>query len=160
MKVKIVGFLLLTLLLIAITACGGSTTNTNITTRTTANLPPGPPDLVEVTYFYESDACFCLALASEWIHTIIPNDYKSQLDSGKLTYVRYDTKDPASSDVIAEFNATNYGLYITEIKGDLSNTRTVGGLWLYTDTTGTNEVTKAKFINLLKSEIDRSLAGE
>lgn len=156
MKIKIISFMVLILLLFTVTACGGSTT----TTGTTTSLPTGPPDLVEVTYFYESDACFCLALASEWIETTIPNDYRAQIDSGKMTYASYDTKDPASSDMIAELNATNYGLYITEIKGNASSTRVVGGLWLYTDSSGTNEAVKLKFINLLKSELDRALAGE
>ena len=157
MKIKILGLLTLILLLLNVIACGGSTiTNT----RTSSSLPPGPPDLVEVTYFYESYACFCLALASEWIDTTITNDYKAQLDSGELAYIRYDTKDPASSDAMAEFNATNYGFYITEYKGDANSTHDVGGLWLYTDTTGENEMLKAKFIDLLKSELDKALAGE
>ncbi|MFC1866163.1 hypothetical protein ACFLYB_05585 [Chloroflexota bacterium] len=160
MKVKILGFLAMVLLLFSITACGGSTTNTNITVRTTASLPPGPPDIVEVAYFYESDACFCLALATEWIHTTINTDYKNELESGNLTYVRYDTKDSNNSDLIAEYKATNYGFYINEIKGSVCNTRPVGGLWLYTDTTGKNEMLKAKFIDLLKKELDKALAGE
>ena len=157
MKVKILGFLALVILLFTITACGGGSATT---TRTSASLPPGPPDLVEVNYFYESDACFCLGLASEWIDTTIKIDYKAELDSGKLTYVRYDTKDSANAGVMAEFNATNYGFYITEVKGSANSTRGVGGLWLYTDTTGENEMIKSKFINLLKSELDRALAGD
>ncbi len=156
MKVKILGFLALILLLFTIIACGGSTT----TTRTTSNLPPGPPDVVEVTYFYESEACFCLELASEWIDTTITNDYKTQLDSGKLTYIRYDTQDPANADVMAEFNAANYDFCITEVKGNASNTHTVNGLWLYTDITGENEMLKSKFISLLKSKLDKALTGE
>jgi len=156
MKVRIIGLLALILLLFITTACGGSTVST---TRIATSLPPGPPDLVETTYFYESDACFCLALASEWIDTTITADYKAQLDSGELTYIRYDTTDPVNSDKMAEFNATNYGFYITEHKGGVSSTRVVGGLWLYTDSSGTNEMLKSKFINLLKSEIDKALAG-
>ena len=157
MKIKILGLLTLILLLLNVTACGGSTVTT---TRTSASLPSGPPDLVEVTYFYESDACFCLGLASEWIDTTINNDYKVQLDNGKMTYIRYDTQDSTNADKMAEFNATNYGFYITEYKGDASSTHDVGGLWLYTDTTGENEMLKAKFIDLLKSELDKALAGE
>jgi len=98
MKVKILGFLALVILLFTITACGGGSTTA---TRTSTSLPPGPPDLVEVNYFYETDACFCLALASEWIDTTIKIDYKAELDSGKLTYVRYDTKDSANAGVMA-----------------------------------------------------------
>ena len=160
MKVKTLGFLAMVLLLSCITACGGSTTNTNITVRTTADLPPGPPDIVEVAYFYESDACFCLALATEWIDTTINTDYKNEMDSGNLSYVRYDTKDSNNSDVMAEFNASNYRFFITEVKGSISSTSAVDGLWLYTDTTGENEMLKTKFIDLLKRELDKALAGE
>jgi hypothetical protein len=156
MKMKISVFLALSLLLFTITACGSSTNFT----RTSASLPPGPPDLVEVTYFYESDACFCLGLASEWIDTTITTDYNNELDNGKLTYIRHDTQDSAISDIMAEFNATTYGFYITEVKGIASSTRAVGGLWLYTDTTGENEMLKSKFIDLLKRELDKALAGE
>lgn len=157
MKVRLFSFLTLVFLLFSITACGGDST---VITRTTASLPPGPPDLVEVTYFYESDACFCLGLASEWIDTIITTDYKANLDSGKLTYIRYDTQDSSNSDLMAEFNTSTYGFYITEIKNDITSTRAVGGLWLYTDTTGENEMLKTKFTDLLKKELDKALTGE
>lgn len=156
MKLKFSSLLILIFLLFTITACGSSTITA---TRTSTSLPPGPPDVVEVTYFYESDACFCLGLASEWIDITITNDYKAQLDSGELTYIRYDSQDPANSDKMAEFNASKYGFYITEVKSDVSSTRVVGGLWLYTDTTGENEEIKSKFIDLLKKELDRALAG-
>ncbi len=157
MKMKLVSFLMISLLLLIITACSG---NSTVITRTSASLPPGSPDLVEVDYFYESDACFCLGLASEWIDTTITSDYKNQLDNGMLTYVRYDTKDSANANVMAEFNATNYGFFITVTKSNISSTYSVGGLWLYTDTTGENEMLKSKFIGLLTQELDKALAGE
>ncbi|MFH1662685.1 MAG: hypothetical protein ABH934_02025 [Chloroflexota bacterium] len=87
------------------------------------------------------------------------NDYKAQLDSGKLTYVSYDTKDPANSEVMAEFNATTFSFFITEVKGGASSTRIVGDIWLYLDHTGENEILKSKFIDLLKSELDKALIG-
>jgi hypothetical protein len=155
MKAKTLGFLVLILLPCIFIACGGSADET-----TTSSLPAGPPDRVEVNYFYESDACFCLGLASEWIDTTITTDYKDYIDSGKFIYNRYDTKDPANSAVIAEFNAASYGLYITSVRGSDRTTHAVGGLWLYTDPTGKNEMIKSKFINLLKSELDKALAGE
>jgi len=157
MKMKLFSLMTLSFLFITIAACSG---NSTVITRTSTSLPPGPPDLVEVDYFYESDACFCLGLASEWIDTTINNDYKNQLDSGKLTYVRYDTKDSANANVMAEFNATNYGFFITVTKGNICSTYSVGGLWLYTDTTGENEMLKSKFIGLLTQELDKALAGE
>ncbi len=155
MKTKPFVFLALILLLSVITACGGSVDET-----TTSSLPSSPPDRVEVNYFYApAGACLCLRLATEWIDTTITTDYKNQLDSGKLTYNRYDTKDPANSAVMAEFYATSYSLYITVVRGSDKSTHMVSGIWLYMDHTGKDEIIKSKFIDLLKSELDKALAG-
>ena len=124
----------------------------------TSSLPPGSPDRVEVNYFYESNACFCLDLATKWIDTTITTNYKTQLDSGKLVYHRYDTKDPANDKIKAEFNATNYILFITSTHGEERNTWPVSKIWMYTDSSGTSEELKTKFINELKRSIDRALA--
>ena len=81
------------------------------------------------------------------------------MDNGKLTYNEWDTKDSASSAKMAEFNATNYAFFITVVKSGEKATHSVNGLWLYTDSSGTNELLKSKFITLLKKEIDKALAG-
>ena len=121
-------------------------------------LPTVSTDRVEINYFYESDACFCLALATEWIDTVITTEYKAQLDSGELVYHRYDTKDPANNKVKAEFHAASYVFFITTTIGDERKTWPVGKIWMYTDTSGTNEDLKTKFVTELKRNIDKALA--
>jgi len=155
MKKKLFGLLSFVLALSILVACNGGG---GVTTSATAAT--GEPDGVAINYFYESDACFCLALAGEWINTTINNDYKAQLDNGSLTYTEWDTKDSASAAKMAEFKATNYAFFITVVKDGQKTTRAVSGLWLYTDTSGTNELLKSKFIGLLKKEVDKALAGE
>jgi hypothetical protein len=155
MKGKLVALVSILLVLGILGACKG--TAAEVTTPVT--LPSGPPDVVNLNYFYESDACFCLHLAGEWINTTVNTDYKAQLDSGALTYNEWDTKDSASGAKMAEFDATNYAFFITEVKSGEKATHSVNGLWLYTDSSGTNELLKSKFITLLKKEIDKALAG-
>ena len=147
--------IILATLALTIEACGGSAT-----VITTVSLPVGSPDRVEVHYFYESDACFCLNLASEWVNTTINTDYKAQLGSGRLVFKTYDTKSSTSATAMAEFNATKYAFFITTVKGTLRDTHEVKGLWLYTDSSGKNEMLKSKFIGLLKLELDKALAGD
>jgi hypothetical protein len=156
MKTKLVSLALALALLGASAACGGGGTETT----TQATLPSGAPDVVNVNYFYESDACFCLHLAGEWINTTINTDYQAELDSGQLTYHEWATKDPANAEKMAEFNATNYAFFITVVKDGQESTHAVNKLWLYTDSSGTNELLKSKFIGALKSELDKALAGE
>jgi hypothetical protein len=155
MKKKLFGLISVMLTLGLLVACNGTAAETT----PTATLPTGASDAVNLNYFYESDACFCLHLAGQWITDTVHNDYKSQLDSGKLTYNEYDTKDPATKAKMDEFKATNYAFFITVNKDGQRSTHSVNGLWLYTDSSGTNELLKSKFIGLLKKEIDKALAG-
>ncbi len=129
------------------------------TTSSTSSVPAGSSDRVEVTYFYESDACFCLKLASEWIHTIVEQDYKTYLDSGKLVFHSYDTRDPGSKAVMEQFNSPAYALFITTVKGAVRDTREVKSIWFYTDSSGTNEMLKSKFWGVVKTELDKALGA-
>lgn len=138
-----------------LTACAGEAAGTTATTSSTAASTGA--DRVEVTYFYESDACFCLNLASEWIHTIINQDYKSYLDSGKLVFNSYDTKDPNNRAVMEQFNAPAYALFITTVRGTVRETTEVKSIWFYTDSSGTNEMLKSKFWGVVKAELDKAL---
>jgi hypothetical protein len=155
MKKKLFGLLSLALVLGIVAACNGAAAETTPATT----LPTGTPDAVNLTYFYESDACFCLGLAGDWIRDTVHNDYKAQLDNGKLTYAEFDTKDANNKTKMSEFGATNYAFFITLNKDGQKATHSVNGLWLYTDSSGTNELLKSKFIGLLKKEIDKALAG-
>ena len=154
MKNKLIILFSLTITLILAACQGPAAETTPINT-----LPTGAADAVNLNYFYESDACFCLHLAGQWITDTVHNDYSAQLETGKLTYNEYDTKDPATKAKMDEFQATNYAFFITINKNGQKSTHSVNGLWLYTDSSGTNELLKSKFIGLLKKEIDKALAG-
>ena len=128
-------------------------------TNTTADPGNISRDYVQVTSFYESDACFCLNLAQEWIRTIVLEEYKQYVDSGKLNYAEYDTTDSANAAVKAQFDAPSYALYITEdIDGEWKY-KNIASIWLYTDTTGKNEVLKNKFHAAVTKELDAALAS-
>ena len=82
-------------------------------TTQTASVDAPSKDYVNVVSFYERDACFCLNLAQEWIRSIVLEEYKSYVDSGKLKYEEYDTTDPSTAGIKAQFDAPSYALYIT-----------------------------------------------
>ncbi len=140
---------------VILSACGTPADTAN----TTSPIPSGPPDKVEVTYFYESDACFCLGLATEWINDTISADYQSYIGSGKLVYNSYDTTDSANAAMMEQFNAPSVSFFITTIHGTVRNTHEVTRLWLYTDSSGENEMLHNKFLSVLKGEMDKALAG-
>ena len=163
MKRLFVVFIALIMVLSGVVGCSSSKTETAVptttatTTNTTANTASGSKDnRVEITYFYESDACFCLNLASQWIDTIM-NDYGNYLADGTMTFAKYDTTDSANSAIQAAYDSPAYSFYITTWKDGVSNRKAVNTIWMYTDTTGKNEVLKQKFFNTLHKEIDNAL---
>lgn len=120
----------------------------------------GAPDKVEVDFFYESDNCFCLDLAVEWVNTTILEDYSDEIENGNLSYETYDTRDPATKPLMDKFNASKFALFITTIKGDEKTTWQVTSIWLYTDSTGTNQELKNKFVGEIRKNMDKALYGE
>jgi len=152
-QLKSLGFLLLALVMAVgvMSGCNGGAS----TTKTSS--PTVEADRVEVHYFYESDACFCLKLASEWVHSIINEEYKTQLDSGKLVFHSYDTRDSANKPMMEQFNSPAYALYITTIHGEERVITEVKTIWFYTDTSGTNEMLKSKFWGAVRTALDKAL---
>jgi len=151
--------MILTVLLVVagiLPACGSSQ---DTTPASTSPMASNPPDVVQVDYFYEKDACFCLGLATVWINDTINNDYKTQLDSGKLVYKSYNTQDAANAATMQQFDAPKVSFFVTTVRGTVHDTHEVTKLWLYTDSSGKNEVLHAKFLEVLKGELDKALAG-
>jgi hypothetical protein len=156
MKRLFVVFIALISVLSGVVGCSSSKTETTTATNTASGITGTKDNCVEITYFYESDACFCLNLASQWIDTIM-NDYEKYLADGTITFAKYDTTDSANSAIQAAYDSPAYSFYITTWKDGVSNRKAVNTIWMYTDTTGKNEVLKQKFFNTLHREIDNAL---
>ncbi|MDD5497964.1 MAG: hypothetical protein PHI10_00590 [Dehalococcoidales bacterium] len=156
-KNKLVPVLIMTFLVavFGVTGCNGNSGQTTPPPHT------GDADMVEVNFFYESDNCFCLDLAVEWVNTVMDEDYGQEVEDGTLVYKSHDTRDPATKPLMDEFKASKFAFFITTISdGEATSTWQVSRIWLYTDTTGTNQELKNKFIGELKKNMDKALYGE
>ncbi len=149
---KIIFVLLAVIMTMTMCACSSSDPTTQA-----ANTDAPPKDHVNVVSFYESDACFCLNLAQEWIRTIVLEEYKSYVDSGKLKYEEYDTTVSSNNGIKTQFDAPSYALYITSDMNGEWKYKNIASIWLYTDTTGKNDVLKKKFHDAVVRELDASL---
>jgi hypothetical protein len=142
---------------LAISACSDATP---ITISTASGSALNSPDKVEITYFYEKEACVCLALATVWINDTISTAYQSQIESGKLTYNSYNSQDSANDALRDQMKAPLVSFLITVIRGTERTTHGVNTLWMYTDPSGKNEMLHQKFLGVMKGEIDKALAGK
>ena len=152
----VLSFIIAACILGTFAGCNQSSQETNTDTTSPGSTQPNTSQ-VEVDYFYESGACFCLGLASEWVNAVMSTDYQSYINDGKLLYKTYDTTDPANGSVKEAFNATAYGFFITTFPNGERHVKEVKSLWFYLDSSGTNEMLKSKFIGVLTKELDAAL---
>jgi hypothetical protein len=163
-KIGLICFLAFVLAAVTLASCNNQAAITGLSSdsnapsniMTSSNVASGSPDRVEINYFYQKDVCACLTLANQLVNDTVSNDYKAQLDSGKLTFKTIDSDDPANTTVIAQFEAPKFAFFITTVKGTVRTTKNVGGLWVYISQTSTQQ---EKFVALLKKEVDKALQG-
>ena len=144
----------LALVMLAASACAVPSNS-----QSTSDTPSGAPDRVDVVLFYSPDNCACMQNAKAWIETTISESYQQQVASGRLVYKEYDSTAAANADLKRQYDATNLSFYFCDVQGTLAATKEFKGLWLYLDTSLKDENLKAQFINLLKQELDKHLAG-
>jgi hypothetical protein len=164
-KIGLIRCMVFILVAVTFASCSNQAATTSpssgITPPPTSSSAPsiavsGPPDRVETNYFYQKDVCPCLSLANQLVNDTVSNDYKAQLNSGKLTFKTFDSDDPANAGVIAQFEAPKFAFFITTVRGTLRTTKNIGGLWVYISQTSAQQ---DKFVALLKKEVDKALAG-
>jgi hypothetical protein len=163
-KIGLIYFMALILLAAPLASCNNRTAVTSLSSgipsplgsSMPSSITSGSPDKVEINYFYQKDVCPCLTLANQLVNDTVSNDYKAQLNSGKITFKTFDSDDPANAGVIAQFEAPKFAFFIATVRGTLRTTKNVGGLWVYISQTSAQQ---DKFVALLKKEVDKALAS-
>ena len=79
--------------------------------------PLGPPDRVDVVYFHLGEACHCMDVMGEHIHTTIWLNFQDELASGKLTFQRLKLDDEANAAIAEKYNAAPFTLFINVVRG-------------------------------------------
>jgi len=95
--------------------------------------PAGPPDRVEVVYFYKSipPPCECLAHAGENVKSTMSGDFAGEIESGKLVF-RYLASDHAqNAGMVKKYDPAPFSLWINIIRGDSEQIYSVDGIWEY-----------------------------
>ncbi len=147
-KFKIIFFMVIFISLILV-ACSRPAAST-----TTPVKPSGPPDSVEVVYFYKSNPppCECLAKAGENIREVVTQDFKSEIDSGKLKFLFVASDVSQNADIVKKYDPAPFCLGMTIVNGQSQRIVFADEVWEYfTD--------EAKFKQALKRVITMALEG-
>jgi hypothetical protein len=148
-KANKIYILLLSLLALGLlSACYNPAPTTNIPKE-----PLGPPDRVDVVYFYKGEDCHCQEVVGENIQATLFVNYNIELTSGKLTFQSLNLDDKKNATIAYKYDATPVSLFINIVRADREHIIAVPEIFLVKD----DDEALDKLVN---TRIQQALDGE
>ena len=117
--------------------------------------PSGPPDKVEVVYFYKSvpPPCDCLAHAGDYVNTTVTNEFKIEIASGKLEFHYLASDQVKNAKMVKKYDPMPFELMINVIRGQSEKVTRVEEIWEYLNDEKTFKETVKHYVeNALKGQ--------
>ena len=126
-------------------------------TSVTLTISPLPvkPDRVELVYLYPRDLCPCMAAVKDNLAYSVETNFAREIAAGRLKLITAVSDDPANTELIKQYDATLFGLFIKEIRGSEEK---VYQLSDFLNMTGADN--REKLINYIRNKISRVLEGQ
>ena len=115
--------------------------------------PLGPPDRVDLVYFYDSQICHCQGVIGDNINATLFVNFNGELTSGKLTYKSLDLNDRKNATVAYKYGATPESLFINIVRANNEHFIAVPEIMLVKDDDNALD-------RLVKNRIQQALDGE
>ena len=117
--------------------------------------PSGTPDRVDVVYFHRPQRCVTCICFEERISHVVKTYFRSELDSGKLTFQILNLGDEENAAIASKYGAIGSQLFINTVKDDIEHIRDIQEIWSWKCTKD-----EEGFDQAVKSVIEQSLRGE
>lgn len=95
--------------------------------------PSGPPDRIDMVYFYDSNVCQCDAGPGVRIQGTLYINFSKELATGELTFQSIDINDPNNAAIANKYGATSLSLFMNVVTGDTEQTIAVPEILLVKD---------------------------
>ena len=110
-----------------------------------------PADRVDVVYFHFTQRCSTCVHAENMTLYTLETYFADELANGKVTFQSINMEDQANADIVAEYNSPSYlALCINTVTNGTDNIEEVTDIWYVGD---------EEFVDILKNDVDQSLAG-
>lgn len=131
-----------------LSACNNPAPATNIPQESL-----GPPDRIDLVYFYSGEECHCQEVVGERIQSALFVNFNGELSSGKLTFQYLNLDDKKNADIANKYSATPISLFINVVRGETEHIIAVPEIKLV------QEDDEAIF-KLVNTRIQQALDGE
>jgi len=99
----------------------------------TPKEPLGPPDRIDIVYFYDSKVCHCHVAAGEHIQSTLFINFNGEMASGKLTFQIIDLDEKDNAAIIYKYGATSLSLFINLVRANTEHIVAVPEILLVKD---------------------------
>ena len=129
---------LLSLLILSLLSCGGSTGPVPVSPPEPAEQPAitspaseaeAPANRVDLVYFHPKRRCACISIELR-TKDVIDEYFKDAIDDGKLTFHSYELDDPQNAGMVKKYGAASSQLFITTVINGKENIKHVEEVWL------------------------------
>jgi hypothetical protein len=115
--------------------------------------PLGPPDRVDVVYFYKGEECHCQEVVGDNIEATLFINFNGELTNGKLTFQSINLDNEENAAIAYKYNATPESLFINIVRADTEQIIAVPEILLVKDD-------DEALFKLVNTRIRQALDGE
>ena len=125
--------------------------------NTSISLPIKPlmPDRVELIYFHTRNPCHCMTVVGDSIKYAVDTYFKDEVASGLVTLTMIVSDDSANAELVKEYDAMVFSLFIKEVRGDNQRLYPVGAIWEMT-----GDANKDRLVDFIRVTLSNVLEGK
>ena len=119
----------LTILVTFLTGCGAARNDNG----SSSTIPKGDVEKVELVYFHPGFRCVSCNNIEKYAREVAENDFKEQMEEGKLEYESLEIEDEKNRALVDELDVGGSSLCLVVSGGGERTHREIKDVWLYWD---------------------------
>jgi hypothetical protein len=124
-------------------------------TSITLTVSQAKPDKIELIYFHTKNPCHCMAVVKENLVYAVETNFAKEIVTGKVKLITIVSDDPANAELVKQYDAMLFTLFIKEIRGSNEKIYPVSDIWNLT-----GDDNRDKLINFIRLKINSVLEGK
>jgi len=113
------------------------------------------PDRVELIYFHTKLPCHCMAAVGDNIQYAVDTYFSDAMADGSLKLTTIISDDPGNAELVKQYDAMPFTLFIREVRGSEERLYPVNAIW---EMTGDNN--RDRLVEFVRSTLNNVMEGK
>jgi hypothetical protein len=113
------------------------------------------PDRVELIYFHTKSPCHCMAVVGDNIQYAVDTYFSDAVADGRLKLTNIISDDPGNAELVKQYDAMPFTLFIREVRGSEERLYPVSAIW---EMTGDDN--RDRLVEFVRSTLNNVMEGK